>query len=263
MGQWIQLDTPHGTVAAWQIDHAAAPKGGLVVIQEIFGVNAHIREVAEGYAAEGYAVLAPAFFDPIQPGVELDYDKASSLRGRELVGQLGLDAALDIVASAAQHLRAHLGRPAGAAGHRHRRLLLGRHRGDAVGTKARTAVGQLLRSARPALPRGPGTGGRPAGAGDVPLRRARHLDHARGRRSAPARPADHGGAHVSGRARVQPRRRPERLRQGQRHPWRVRAAWTSSPGTCGERPGPAIPAGSAPWPPTARSSPTVRCRRCG
>ena len=108
MGQWIQLDTPHGTVAAWQAEPATAPEAGLVVVQEIFGVNAHIRDVAEGYAAEGYSVLAPAFFDPIQRGVELDYDQASSLRGRELVGQLGLDAALDIVASAAAHLRIHL-----------------------------------------------------------------------------------------------------------------------------------------------------------
>ena len=108
MGQWIELDTPQGAVAAWQAEPPSSPKAGLVVVQEIFGVNAHIRDVADGYAAEGYAVLAPAFFDPVERGVELEYDSASSLRGRELVGRLGLDAALDIVASAAAHLRSRL-----------------------------------------------------------------------------------------------------------------------------------------------------------
>jgi carboxymethylenebutenolidase len=108
MGQWIQLDTPHGAVAAWQAGPATAPKAGLVVIQEIFGVNVHVRAVADGYAEEGYAVLAPAFFDPVERGVELGYDEAGFARGRELVGKLGLDAALGIVDSAAAHLRAHL-----------------------------------------------------------------------------------------------------------------------------------------------------------
>lgn len=111
MGQWIQLDTPHGVVAAWQADPGPAPKAGLVVIQEIFGVNAHIRDVAERYAADGYAVLAPAFFDPLERGVELDYQQESHARGRDLVNRLGLDAALDIVASAAAHLHARLDRP--------------------------------------------------------------------------------------------------------------------------------------------------------
>lgn len=114
MGQWIQLDTPHGAVAAWQADPGPAPKAGLVVIQEIFGVNPHIRDVADGYAAEGYAVLAPAFFDPLERGLELDYQQESHARGRDLVNRLGLDAALDIVAAAASHLRARLERPEGS-----------------------------------------------------------------------------------------------------------------------------------------------------
>ena len=71
MGQWIPLDTPAGRVAAWLAEPAGAARGGLVVVQEIFGANAHIRAVAEGYAADGYVVLAPAFFDPVEPGVEL------------------------------------------------------------------------------------------------------------------------------------------------------------------------------------------------
>ena len=111
MGRWIQLDTPAGPVAAWQADPATPPEAGLVVIQEIFGVNAHIRDVADGYAADGYAVLAPAFFDPLERGVELDYQPPGHARGRDLANRLGLDAALDIVASAAAQLRARLARP--------------------------------------------------------------------------------------------------------------------------------------------------------
>ena len=108
MGQWIPLDTPAGRVAAWLAEPAGAARGGLVVVQEIFGANAHIRAVAEGYAADGYVVLAPAFFDPVEPGVELGYDQAGYAHGRELVTQLGLDAALQIVAAAAAWLQARL-----------------------------------------------------------------------------------------------------------------------------------------------------------
>jgi len=62
----------------------AEPKGAVVVIQEIFGVNAHIREVADGYAADGYAALAPALFDRVERGVELGYDADGMGRGRDL-----------------------------------------------------------------------------------------------------------------------------------------------------------------------------------
>jgi len=63
---------------------ADAPKGAVVVVQEIFGVNAHVREVADGFAADGYAALAPALFDRVQRGVELGYDADGMQRGRAL-----------------------------------------------------------------------------------------------------------------------------------------------------------------------------------
>lgn len=109
MGEWITLDTARGPVAAWKAMPAGAPRAGLVVIQEIFGVNPHIRDVADRYAAQGYAVLAPAFFDPIEKNVELAYDPAGFARGRELVTKLGLDAAVDIVQAAARRLQADTG----------------------------------------------------------------------------------------------------------------------------------------------------------
>ncbi|WP_305804730.1 dienelactone hydrolase family protein [Stenotrophomonas sp. YIM B06876] len=104
MGNWITLDTARGPVAAWHTTHTAAPRGGLVVIQEIFGANAHIRAVADGYAADGYEVLAPAFFDLVEKDVELDYDAAGRDKGLALVEALGVDAALAVVDAAAKAL---------------------------------------------------------------------------------------------------------------------------------------------------------------
>lgn len=104
MSRWITLDTAHGPVRAWQALPQGPARAGLVVIQEIFGANAHIRRVADQYAADGYAVLAPAFFDPLEPGLELDYDAAGTARGKALVGELGVDRAVDIVDAAARAL---------------------------------------------------------------------------------------------------------------------------------------------------------------
>ena len=104
MPQWITLLTPLGPVRAWQALPEGTPRAGLVVIQEIFGANAHIRHVAEQYAGEGYAVLAPAFFDPLEPGLELAYDADGVSRGKALVDELGVDRAVTIVEAAAEAL---------------------------------------------------------------------------------------------------------------------------------------------------------------
>jgi carboxymethylenebutenolidase len=74
----------------------------LVVVQEIFGVNHHMRAVADRFAAEGYAVIAPALFDRVGPGIELGYEAADVAQGRELRGKIdaGLTV-LDILAAAA------------------------------------------------------------------------------------------------------------------------------------------------------------------
>ena len=100
---WIDLDTPHGRVRAWQARPDAPPRAAVVVLQEIFGVNAHIRDVTARFAAAGYLAIAPALYDPIEPGVELDYDAAGVERGRELRERLGFDRALDIVDATARH----------------------------------------------------------------------------------------------------------------------------------------------------------------
>jgi carboxymethylenebutenolidase len=74
----------------------------LVVVQEIFGVNRHIRSVCDRFAAEGYAVIAPALFDRVGTGIELGYEAADVAQGRELRGRIdaGLTV-LDVLAAAA------------------------------------------------------------------------------------------------------------------------------------------------------------------
>lgn len=74
MSGFIDLVAPDGArVPAYVARPQGQPRGGVVVLQEIFGVNAHIRAVADGYAADGYVAVAPALFHRVQPGVELGY----------------------------------------------------------------------------------------------------------------------------------------------------------------------------------------------
>lgn len=78
----------------------ATPRAGVVVIQEIFGVNDHIRAVADDFAAQGYLAAAPALFDRVERGIELDYSPASIERGRALAAQVaGIPALTDIEAA--------------------------------------------------------------------------------------------------------------------------------------------------------------------
>jgi carboxymethylenebutenolidase len=105
MGEWIHLDTAAGPVRAWLARPERPPRGAVIVLQEIFGVNAHIRAVADGFAEHGFVAMAPALFDPVQPEVELGYGDAGFTRGRELVAELGFDRALQVVSAAARWLR--------------------------------------------------------------------------------------------------------------------------------------------------------------
>ncbi len=82
MGTMIELHSADGTpVPAYEARPAGAPRGAVVVIQEIFGVNRHIRSVADGYASEGYLAVAPACFHRVRPGVELGYSDADMGEG--------------------------------------------------------------------------------------------------------------------------------------------------------------------------------------
>ncbi len=90
MGQFIDLTSADGFVfPAYVAQPAGAPKGAIVVVQEIFGVNSHIRNVADGYAAQGYLAVAPATFHRVKPGVELGYTAEDMQAG------MGLKAAVE------------------------------------------------------------------------------------------------------------------------------------------------------------------------
>lgn len=82
MGQAIELIAADGQrLNAYQAMPAGAPRGAIVVIQEIFGVNDHIRKVAESFAADGYVAIAPALFDRIRPGIEIGYSMSEIQEG--------------------------------------------------------------------------------------------------------------------------------------------------------------------------------------
>lgn len=110
MGEQVEIEVPGiGRVGGWVARPETPPRGALVVIQEIFGVNAHMRGVTDGYARAGYLALAPALFDPVERDVELGYGEEGFRRGRELVQALGMDRAMAIVNASAGWLRAALG----------------------------------------------------------------------------------------------------------------------------------------------------------
>jgi carboxymethylenebutenolidase len=95
MGKTLELTAADGhKFAAYRADPAGKPRGAIVVIQEIFGVNNHMRRVTDGFAAEGYVAISPALFDRTKRGVELGYDQAAIAAGRDLRGAVGDDGPL-------------------------------------------------------------------------------------------------------------------------------------------------------------------------
>ena len=103
MGKTIELKAADGfTLGAYKAEPTGSSKGGLVVIQEIFGVNHHIRAVADRFAALGYTSLAPALFDRAERGVDIGYDEAAMKQGVELRAKIKLeDMLLDLAAAIA------------------------------------------------------------------------------------------------------------------------------------------------------------------
>ena len=95
MGTMIELTAADGhKLSAYRAEPSGKPRGGLVVIQEIFGVNSHVKQVADGYAADGYLAIAPALFDRVQRNVDLGYTPDDIAKGREIRGKVTNDMAL-------------------------------------------------------------------------------------------------------------------------------------------------------------------------
>jgi carboxymethylenebutenolidase len=101
MGTPLELAAADGhRFAAYRADPPGKPRGGLVVVQEIFGVNSHIRSVADGFAADGYVAIAPALFDRVERGLDIGYSQPEIERGRALMQKMSMDDALKDVAAA-------------------------------------------------------------------------------------------------------------------------------------------------------------------
>lgn len=107
MGERIRLRAADGhELDGWLARPDGKPRGGLVVLQEIFGVNHHIQRVTDGFAAEGYVALAPAIFDRAERGFAIGYTPADVDRGRAVRQRLGLDAMVMDIRAAVRALLA-------------------------------------------------------------------------------------------------------------------------------------------------------------
>jgi len=101
MGEFTTIMARDGhEFQAWLAAPPGRARGALVVLQEIFGVNAHIRSVADGFAAEGYTVIAPSLFDRIRRGIQLGYGPADVQEGAGYRAQLTPETTLKDVAAA-------------------------------------------------------------------------------------------------------------------------------------------------------------------
>lgn len=108
MGEHIQIDTPDGRFGAWLARPAAAPRAApvVVVIQEIFGINADMRDTCDELAAKGFLALCPDLFWRMEPGVELSsFDEAEWKKGLALYQTFDIDAGVDDVAATLAHAR--------------------------------------------------------------------------------------------------------------------------------------------------------------
>jgi carboxymethylenebutenolidase len=106
MSEHVKLRAEDGhEFDAYAAKPAGVPIAGLVVVQEIFGVNAHLRSVADGYAKDGFFAVAPALFDRIERGVDLKYEGEDMQKAMALAKQLNTDALLKDAAAAIDYAR--------------------------------------------------------------------------------------------------------------------------------------------------------------
>ena len=121
MGKFIDLTSADGFgFPAYVAEPVGTPKAAVVVLQEIFGVNPHIRSVADGYAAAGYLAVAPATFHRVRPGVDIGYTDADMKTGMELkaaVEALPAPGVLQDIQAAIQHAAKRTGGKVGIVGY--------------------------------------------------------------------------------------------------------------------------------------------------
>jgi carboxymethylenebutenolidase len=106
MGKMIELTASDGfKLGAYKAEPNGSSKGGLVVCQEIFGVNHHIRNIADRFAEQGYTVIAPALFDRAERGVDIGYTEATIKQGVDIRGKIKLEDTMKDVQAAINALK--------------------------------------------------------------------------------------------------------------------------------------------------------------
>ena len=105
MGKNVELTASDGhKFSAYVAEPSGKPRGALIVVMEIFGVNSHIRKVADDYAADGYLVIAPQFFDRVEKGLDVGYTGADLEKARGLMQKMNFNDPLKDVRAAMQHV---------------------------------------------------------------------------------------------------------------------------------------------------------------
>ena len=118
MSEQVKLRAADGhQLSAYVARPQGEPAAALVVVQEIFGVNPHIRSVADGFASDGFLAVAPALFDRLQPGIELDYEGADLQTAMSLIPRLDADEALADIAAAIDYAKTQTGGKVGVVGY--------------------------------------------------------------------------------------------------------------------------------------------------
>src|SRR6478609_8256186 len=118
MGEFVQLHAADGQeLSAYVSKPAGEPIAGLVVIQEIFGVNAHIRNVTDSYANDGFLAIAPAIFDRMEPGLELGYEQQDMQKGVSIAHKLDPQKMMLDIAAAMKFAATSTGKKVGVIGY--------------------------------------------------------------------------------------------------------------------------------------------------
>lgn len=118
MSETVKLKAADGhELDAYVARPQGEPIAGLVVIQEIFGVNRHIRSVADSYARDGFLAVAPALFDRVERGVELSYEGPDAQKGMAIMQKIDIEKSLEDVDAALKYVRQQTGQKSGVIGY--------------------------------------------------------------------------------------------------------------------------------------------------
>jgi carboxymethylenebutenolidase len=143
MGEWVKLTAADGhELSAYLAKPEGEAIGALVVVQEIFGVNPHIRSVVDGYAKDGFLAIAPALFDRMERGVELKYEGDDMKKAIRLYPQLSKEKSLLDIAAAFEYVN-RAGKGTGVIGYCYGGLMawLSATRGETVKMQPNCTVG--------------------------------------------------------------------------------------------------------------------------